>query len=533
VKTGNRPIVSKALSHHDIADNTPVIIAGGQYSEQLPQGAQPPFSPPAQLASEAAQAALAACGAGNIATEIDTIAFIRLFSDSAPAWRSAFGGSNNLPESLARRIGANPLHRIYSTAGGTEPLTVLNEIALAISRGEKSLALLAGAEAIAYQRYARRNDLVDDWREDYDVELDARAYDKRFAAPEELRSGMTTPSHYYSLIENCQAYTRDLDSDQQRQFMAQLMAPFSAIAAANPYAFFPRPYSSKQLAAVNDDNYALTAPYSKALVAQDAVNQGAALLVCSAAKARSLGVPTQNWIFLHGFAQGTDNPLLQRPDPGQSEAMTKVIKHTMAMARTGIEDIDLLDIYSCFPCAVTAVCDVLGIPADDSRPLTVTGGLPFFGGPGNNYSMHALAQMAIDLRNSQRRGLVTANGGQLSKHAAVVLSDIVERTDGSELKWPVTNRLEVQEQDNAKLPICAKPSQGKVISYTVIYRRGQADLGVVMAETPGKERFLADSSDPQTTQAMIASSPIGRHIFITSCDQRHCFSFNDHHSALH
>jgi acetyl-CoA C-acetyltransferase len=524
--------VNTLRAHPDVADNTPVIIAGGQHSEQVPEGATPPFSSPAQLASEAACAALAACGAGDIAAQIDTIAFVRLFSDSAPAWRSEFGGSNNLPESLARRIGAKPQHRIYSTAGGTEPLTCLNEVALAISRGEKSLALLAGAEAIAYQRHAKRKQLQDDWREEYDTELDARPYAKRFAAPEELRSGMTTPSHYYSLIENSQAHSRGLNGDQQRQFMAQLMAPFSAVAAANPYAFFPRAYSAAQLAAVNNDNYALTLPYSKNLVAQDAVNQGAAVLVCSAAKARSLGVPAQNWIFLHGFAQGSDNPLLQRPDPGQSEALVKVIEHTLTMARTRIEDIDLLDIYSCFPCAVTAVCDALNIPADGSRPLTVTGGLPFFGGPGSNYAMHALAEMAITLRNSNRRGLVTANGGQLSKHAAVVLSDLPERTDDSLLEWPTEHRLEVQPQDNAIRPICGAPSTGTVISYTVIYRRGEPDLGVVMAETADRERFLADSSDPGTTQTMIANSPIGRPIIITSCDQRHQFSFNDHPATL-
>ncbi|MEH6588648.1 MAG: hypothetical protein V7746_00245 [Halioglobus sp.] len=523
--------MSTQYSHSDIADNTPVIIAGGQYSEQVPKGATAPFSPPAQLASEAARSALAACGVGDIAAEIDTIAFIRLFSDSAPLWRSEFGGSNNLPESLARRIGANPNHRIYSTAGGTEPLTLLNEIALAISRGEKSLALLAGAEAIAYQRHARRKQLLDDWQEEYDTELDNRPYDKRFAAPEELRSGMTMPSHYYSLIENFQAHKRGLNGEQQRQFMAQLMAPFSTVAAANPNAFFPRAYSTEQLSTINNDNYALTIPYTKTLVAQDAVNQGAALVVCSAAKARLLGVPAQNWIFLHGFAQGSDNPLLQRPDPGQSETLVNVIEHTLSMAKTGIEDIDLLDIYSCFPCAVTAVCDALNIPADGSRPLTVTGGLPFFGGPGNNYAMHALAEMAMKLRGNKQRGLITANGGQLSKHAAVVLSDLPELTDHSVLEWPVANRLEVPQKDNAIRSICAAPSTGTIISYTVIYHRDEPDLGLVMAETADGQRFLADSSDPQTTKTMITQSPIGRSIITTSCDQRHQFSFNDHQAA--
>jgi acetyl-CoA C-acetyltransferase len=142
----------------DLPDNTPVIIGAGQYTEHIPTTGQPPLSSPMSLAAQASAAALHDAGirAGNI----DTIAVIRLFSDSVPAWACPFGGTDNPPESIARIIQAIPDRRIYSNAGGTQPLQLLRELFTDIARGETQVALLASAEAIASQRFAQRNGLA-------------------------------------------------------------------------------------------------------------------------------------------------------------------------------------------------------------------------------------------------------------------------------------------------------------------------------------------------------------------------------------
>ncbi len=158
--------------HKKLSDNTPIIIGAGQHVERLHTLSQPPFSSPMELAATACQRALK--DAGVSADAIDTIAVIRLFSDAAKAWASPFGGSNNPPESVARRIGATPAQRIYSNAGGTEPLQIMVELLQAIARGETTLALLTGAEAIANQRFAVRHGYAQDWREDFDAPLDKR-----------------------------------------------------------------------------------------------------------------------------------------------------------------------------------------------------------------------------------------------------------------------------------------------------------------------------------------------------------------------
>ncbi len=331
--------------------------------------------------------------------------------------------------------------------------------------------------------------------------------------------------HYYALIENSQAHQMGHDLQQHRQYMAQLLAPFSAVAAANPYAQFPVAYTVQELAAVGPTNYPISLPYSKLMVAQDAVNQSAALLLTSVGHARRLGVDPRQWIFIEAYAQGEDQYLSQREDPGRSTAMQRVLTATLEMAGATHTDMDLIDIYSCFPCAVHAACEVLGLPTDGSRPLTVTGGLPFFGGPGNNYSLHALAEVAVRLRGTPTRALVSANGGILSKHAAAVLTS--EPARAAAVEWHNDGALTV---DCADIPVrlhADKPQSGEVISYTAIARRDKPDIGIVLAETHAGERFLASSTEPAVTASMHTSSPIGRGIDVQSLAELQVFSFRE------
>jgi acetyl-CoA C-acetyltransferase len=100
--------------------------------------------------------------------------------------------------------------------------------------------------------------------------------------------------------------------------------------------------------------------------------------------------------------------------------------------RIGVDEIDVLDLYSCFPSAVELATDALGIATDDRRGLTVTGGLPYFGGPGNNYTTHGIATVTDILRDPSagvdgvrsgagaspvRMGLATGLGWFITKHA--------------------------------------------------------------------------------------------------------------------
>lgn len=514
-----------AIDHDKLADNTPIIVGAAQHTERLAENARPPFSSPVQLASNATRAALNDAGIEHAAADIDTIAVIRNFSDSPGAWRCPFGTSSNPPQSIAQRIGASPAHRIHSSAGGNQPQLLVAEIFSAIARGEKELAVLAGAEAIANQRFAERNGLEDNWQEDFDLPLDDRVDRYRYASPEEIRSGMSVPVHYYALIENLQAHQLGHNPQQHRHHMAQLLAPFSEVAASNPYSQNPRSYSAEELAETGPGNFLISLPYSKLLVAQDAVNQAAALVLTSIGKARQLGIDPGQWIFVQGYAQGSELCVINRENPARSSVMENVLQAALQQARASASDMDLIDIYSCFPCAVDAACRVLKLPTDGSGKLTVTGGLPFFGGPGNNYTTHALAEMALRLRNGRGRGLVTANGGILTKHAAMVMANQPAAADTAPVNWGEIEISPMDARQSSAVAIADSPQQGSILTYTVIKARKGPDTAVIMGETANGERFMAHSQEDKITTSICEASPIGRAVSLVTEDDRHQFSF--------
>lgn len=508
-----------------LPDNTPILVGAGQCVDRLAKNAQPPFTSPVALAAHSSRHALEESGVP--AQTLDTIAVIRTFADAAAAWQAPFGKSTNPPESIARRLGATPQHRIYSNAGGTQPMQIMAEMCREIARGAKRAVLITGAEAIASERYGQRNNLEDDWHEDIEAPLDNREYKQRFASQEEIRSGMYLPAHYYALIENRQADDLNHTLSEHQRYMAQMMAPFSAVAAGNPLSQHPRQYSIEELSLPTTANYPIALPYTKWLIAQDAVNQGASLILTSIGYAKELGIDPARWVYLQGYAHGMDIPLSQRADPAGSKAMRRVLRATLERGECELQDVNMIDIYSCFPCAVHAAAEALNLPTDGSIPLTVTGGLPYFGGPGNNYTMHALAEMVQRLQFSQgqKTALVTGNGGILSKHAAVLLSNTADNVQ--HINWREEPPV-LDTPARSALPYTPRPERGEVISYTVIVGRNAPDTSIVLARNAQGERFLASSKDESTAQALRLHNPIGRPVIVTTENDAHEFSLAAH-----
>jgi acetyl-CoA C-acetyltransferase len=519
-----------AIDYDQLADNTPILVGVGQHLLQEYPSVVENVQSPADLAAIAAKNALSDAGIGSAVAEIDTIATVRLFADSTPLWASPFGGSNNLPESIARRIGASPKHRIYSEVGGSQPMQLLAEMFQALAKNEKQLVLLSGVEAIGTQKFAQKNGLILNWYEDHAaVDLEDRGYGKSFVHDAEIQNGLTIPIYYYSIIENMRALNAGLSLKEHAEAMAKMWGPFSKRAAENPYAQFPKAFTTQELLLEQTDNYRLTIPYTKRFVSQDAVNQSAALLLTNVGKAKSLRIDPAKWVFLHGYAEAYDAPVYLRPNVGRSAAMAKVIEETLKIADASVADIDHFDIYSCFPCAVSSACEVLDLPTDGSVPLTQTGGLPFFGGPGNNYSMHGIAEMVNTLRReSDDYGLVTTNGGMLSKHAAGVFSCQPHGVSGKKLDWSTQFFSRFKAEDFPSCSPAVAPQKGKIISYTVIYARNVANQCIVIVENENGERFVAQSTDVDVITAAQISPPFGRNIsVITNNKKENNFVFCD------
>src|SRR5690349_7162549 len=407
----------------NLRDLTPIIVGVGEASERIDAGDYAAQSP-AELAARAARAALDdALSVDRLAPAIDVIAAIRQFEISGPNAVAPFGRADNFPRAVARRIGADPARAILEPVGGQGPQHLVNEFAQDIARGEISLALICGAEAISTVRHLSAKGEKRDWSEQVGGPLEDRGFGEPLLTADLARHGARTPISVYTLFENARRARLKLGRADYAIEMAKLFAPFTLVAAKNPHAMSQAIYDVDELATVTASNRLTSDPYPRRMVARDQANQGAAVLLTSVAKARELGGPQENFVYLPGGADVKERTPIERQDLSRGPASVLAVKRALTLAGRTIDEIALFDFYSCFPIAVFNVRDGLGIAADDPRPLTVTGGLPYFGGAGNNYSMHAIASMTRALRaKPDTLGLVAANGGFLSKYSVGIYS---------------------------------------------------------------------------------------------------------------
>jgi acetyl-CoA C-acetyltransferase len=501
---------------------TPVIVGVGQASERLGEAGYQGLSP-VELAAAAARAALADSGAdlAAVARVIDTVAGVRQFEASRPDRPAPLGRADNYPRAVARRVGVDPGRAILEVVGGQSPQHLVTELAGAIAAGQSGGALVFGAEAISTVRHflAQPAEARPDFTETVGGSLEDRGLGLGdLASPYRWVHGLTDPPSGYALLENARRSRLGLSRSEYAAQMGALFAPFTTVAAANPHAAAPTERTAEELVTPTGRNRPIADPYTRFIVARDQVNQGAAVLLLPAGTARDLGIAPEACVYLHGHADLTERDVLDRADLGASPASALAIRHAVEQAGISLDDLGLLDLYSCFPIAVLAVCDGLGLDPADPRGLTLTGGLPFFGGPGNNYSMHAIAELVAGLRARPGAfGLVGANGGILSKYSAAVCST-------APAPWRPSASRELQQQVAAWPPVpqaTAADGPAVIESWTVRYPRPGPPAGVVAGRLDGSgARFLAraDDADSALLELLSSGDPAGQRILARTAD---------------
>ena len=297
--------------------------------------------------------------------------------------------------------------------------------------------------------------------------------------------------------------------------MGQLFAPFSKVAAGNPFAAAPVERTVEELITVTERNRMISEPYPRLLVARDQVNQGAAVLLMSVGAARRLSVPEENWVYLRGHADLAEQRLLDRPDLGHAPSAVMAVREALAVAGIGVDDIATFDLYSCFPVPVFNICDGMGISPDDPRGLTLAGGLPFFGGAGNNYSMHGIAETVACVRSAPGQfGLVGANGGIMSKYSVGIYSTIP-------VEWKPDRSAQLQAQIDrwpTQSVIERADGRGSVETYTV-RRDGGRLTGIIIGRLDGDDsRFLATTEDDDLIALLTEGDPLGQAVSVRSFD---------------
>jgi acetyl-CoA C-acetyltransferase len=515
-----------------IHDETPILVGAAQvtrrpFGEPLPASTLRSAPPPMALAADAARLAIAdARASGDLAEAIDTVVAVRVFSDSSPRRAHEHGRSTNPPRSVARRLGIDPARAIYAEVGGNTPQAWTAAMAERIAKGEAGAVLIASGEALLTLKRAARAGERLAWHEEPGGELDDRGLGPPLVGPADVLHGITYPTQVYPLFEQALRGVRGTNLVDHLASIGRLFAPFSQVAAANPRAFFPIARSAAELVTVSAENPYVGFPYPKYCNARDGVDMGAAVVLTSVGRARDLGIPRERWVFVHGCAELDEKlPVLERPDYARSPAIGWMVGAALEASGIGIDDVELIDLYSCFPSAVEIACAEIGIAEDDARGLTVTGGLPFFGGPGNGYTLHAIAEMVERLRERDGAwGLVTANGGYLSKHAAGVYS-----TRPFEGTWRRPPREPLQRR------VAAMPSPeieavpegwARIETYSVAFAGGSPRLGIVIGrlEANGR-RFVANTpaGDAAMLEALVSEEALGRRGRVRSEGGRNVF----------
>lgn len=384
---------------------------------------------------------------------------------------------------VAVAIGAHPAHSEQSRLPfGDTPVRMLNEAANRIGAGEARLALVTGGEALRTATARNQADAVASPVQSISTKR-AMGYAESF--------GLVAPTDIYPLYENATraAWGQTLAEGQAET--AALWAAMSAVAATNPAAWIRDVHSPADILAATPANRPIAFPYTKLMVANSAVNQGAAFLIASVAEARRRGIPDPRMVHIGmGAAAREAWTILPRARYDRSASMAAVLEQVLE--RNGLnsaEELDHVELYSCFPCIPKMARRVIDWPTD--RATTVTGGMTFAGGPFANYMSHVIAAMTMRLRGSGQRGLVYANGGFATDNHAILLGGVPL----PHAHFP--HDFDVQAAADAlrgPIPPIDEDYLGPatIETYTVFYdRAGAPKGGVVFARTPAGARTLA------------------------------------------
>ncbi|MAZ04378.1 MAG: acetyl-CoA acetyltransferase [Sneathiella sp.] len=465
-------------------------------------------------------------GAGeSLLKALDTIIVIRSFSDTSWRFKSPFGAPENAPKSIADRVGNTAAKRlIYTYPGGNMSQWCVNRLFEMVTAGTVDAALICGGEALATQRNAVKAKLELDWSEKASKLPEHWGIATRGWNDNEDLHRMAGAIFSYPLFENGIRHHLKRSIPEHMAAMGTLFARFSKIASNNPLADRRDGYSAEQISTVGPDNPYIGFPYTKLMNANAYIDQAAAIILTSVAKARELGIPKEQWVYLHGCADAHDHWFISdRHNYYSSPAMRIVAKEALEMAETDISGIGKFDLYSCFPSAVEIACKEMGIPEDDPRGLTVTGGLPYFGGPGNNYVTHAIAQMMDEVRKKPgSRGMITANGNYVTKQSVGIYST----EPLSKPFKPKDPAIYQKDIDADKGPEVVEIANGPsaIETYTVMHDRQGPSYAILFGRLADGRRFIANTpDDPTLLKNMVEQDFMGVKGKVANIDGKNIF----------
>ena len=477
------------MTNFNLPDNTPVIVGVGDILDKRKVNGPDPLT----LLGQASEIAFEDTGIKNVIDYLDAIGVVRFSVDFSTATNQSRFGYSNFPRSLANKIGVKKdISELYSGMGGNAPQVLLQEISKKIHANEIHCALISGGEVLQTMISKLKSGEKLNWEDSAGGEPEIIGINDEGFSKEEKKHYMDLPSNVYPIFANAIRSSKSQSSEEHLKECSELFSKFSKVASLNPKAWFPKFRTPEEIEEISDSNRLVGFPYTKYLNSMIRVNMASSLVVMSEKLTKELKIPQNKKVYIHGSCVLNDIwNVSKRPSLNESPAIRECGKEVLSQAGISLSEISFLDIYSCFPSAVQIAQKELSLDLNDDRPLTVTGGLPYFGGPGNAYTMFSSSEMVRKLRsNPNEYGMITANSWFLTKHAINIFSC----KPPQEIDWK-KDFIKLQSEINSReiKNFNTKPNGlGKVISYTIVQGRKNLEYGIVIGELEDKSKFIAN-----------------------------------------
>ena len=485
---------STASPWHRLADNTPILVGCAARSRR--EGDPAAAAEPISLMIEALALAEKDAGAPilHLAEQI-----------SVPRGFWSYSDPGRL---LARAFGADRAATVLADIGILQQ-SLFSRACQSLAAGECEVAVIAGGEARHRVRQAAKMgvEASETVQNDAEPNLTLRP-DAVFGPDLEAQRGLMMPVAGYALMENALRAERGCSIARHQSELAQLAVAMSEVAADNPLAWQRQAITEQQLLPDAPGNRLLAWPYTRLLTSQWNVDQASAFILCTVDRARKLGIDPECWIYPLSAAESNRMAALSlRPVLSRCAGAGLCWQHALELAELDASQVELLDIYSCFPAAVQIQAREMGLELPLTLPITVTGGMTFAGGPLNNYMLQSTARMVQLLRTgTASTGAVSCVSGLLHKQAIALWG-----RNPPARPFRVAEVGEMAARESGPLKILAADALGnaRVVSYTVTADAGKAPAAVALCDLPDGRRTIAQSDAAGIMAMMMTEECVG------------------------
>ena len=448
------------------------------------------------LMDQAVKEAMSDSGNKSIKDHIDEIRIPKGF------WRYRDPG-----KWIAKNNDFKTIPTTYVTKIGVLQQNLINEACLKIENGEINASIILGGEA----RYKQLRSVIEK-KEYFETKLDENPdfYIKAkedLYGDEELEELGAMAVGYYATMETALRKNDNENIEEHQNNIASMYEEFSKVASNNEDAWLDHPYSKKEILETSKKNKMLAYPYNKLHCTSWNVNQSAALIICSEELANKLEIDNKKRVY--PISSSENNHMIaiqQRPKLYESLGMIYAAKSINRMMEQLDIILDAYDLYSCFPAAVKMFSKSLELGSE--LPKTITGSMPYAGGPLNSFVIHSTVKMIQKIRALEaRHGLVTGVSGMMTKQSFCVwgkeyqeqfiFDDVTERAKLDENPVELSNIAE---------------GEGEIIGYTIIEGSEHASKAVLYLDDEKKHRKVVSSLDKNFINLLMEEEWVGKKV---------------------